>query len=123
MSLEEPELSQRRLLFLLSLRRERCFEGVAPLVRPILGRKTQLGEQAIAERLRQVVLELLHERLFAIERQQLTPSLTKETFGGSSAVGRGAAGVGDDRRCGRASGCLVQAELLRCGGRTRRVSA
>src|SRR6266566_237378 len=35
-SLEEPELSQRRLLFLLSQLCERLLEGVAPLVRPVL---------------------------------------------------------------------------------------
>src|SRR3989442_14656828 len=81
-SLEEPELSQRPLLFLLSLLRERLLEGIAPLVRPILGRKMQLGEQAIAERLRQVVLELLDKCFFANQRQQLPPSPTEEALGG-----------------------------------------
>src|SRR3989442_174538 len=81
-SLEEPELSQRRLLFLLSLLRERLLEGIAPLVRPILGRQVQLGEQAIAERLRQVVLELLEQRFFAKQGQQLAASFTEETLGG-----------------------------------------
>ena len=48
----------------------------------ILGRQLQLDEQAIAERLRQVVLELLDLRLVANQRQQLAPSLTEETLGG-----------------------------------------
>ncbi|TMD10827.1 MAG: hypothetical protein E6J07_10315 [Chloroflexi bacterium] len=82
MSLEEAELSQRRLLILRSLLRERRLQGIAPLVRPILGRQLQLGEQAIAEWLRQVVLELLDQPLFAYQRQQLAPSLAEETLGG-----------------------------------------
>src|SRR5207237_9895692 len=81
-SLEEAELSQRRLLILRSLLRERRLQGIAPLVRPILGRQLQLGEQAIAEWLRQVVLELLDQPLFAYQRQQLAPSLAEETLGG-----------------------------------------
>ena len=65
-----------------SLFRERRLQGIAPLVRPVLGRQLQLGEQAIAEWLRQVVLEFLDQRRFANQRQQLAPSFTEETLGG-----------------------------------------
>src|SRR5256884_9479736 len=81
-SLEESELSQRRLLVLRSPLRERRLQRIAALVRPILGGQLQLGEEAIAERLCQVFLELLDQCCFANQRQQLAPSLAEETLGG-----------------------------------------
>ena len=81
-SLEESELSQRRLLVLRSPLRERRLQRIAPLVRSILRGQLQLGEEAIAERLCQVFLELLDQCGFANQRQQLAPSLAEETLGG-----------------------------------------
>src|SRR5207248_7964872 len=81
-SLEESELSQRRLLVLRSPLRERRLQRIAPLVRSILRGQLQLGEEAIAERLCQVFLELLDQCCFANQRQQLAPSLAEETLGG-----------------------------------------
>src|SRR2546429_6718384 len=81
-SLEEAELSQRRLLILRSPLRERRLQRIAPLVRPILGGQLQLGEEAIAERLCQVFLELFDQCGFANQRQQLAPPLAEETLGG-----------------------------------------
>src|SRR5256885_2599375 len=81
-SLEESELSQRRLLFLRSPLRERRLQRIAALVRPILGGQLQLGEEAIAERLCQVFLELLDQCGFANQRQQLAPPLAEKRPGG-----------------------------------------
>src|SRR4029077_5590804 len=82
MSLEEPELSQRRLLFLLSLLRERLLQKLATAIRPVLGREVQLSKQAIVERLGQVVIELLDEPLLTNQRHQLAPSLSEEALRG-----------------------------------------
>src|ERR1700736_1141581 len=86
MPLEEAELAQRRLLFPRSLRRERLLESRAPAIRPVVGRQVQFGEQAIAQRFAEVVLELLDQAFLADQRQQVTTSLAEEALGG---LGRG----------------------------------
>src|SRR6266550_1983014 len=68
MSLEEAELAQRRLLFLLSLLRQRLLQRGATAIRAVGGREVEFGEQAVMQRLGQVVLELLYERLLADQR-------------------------------------------------------
>src|SRR5258708_13753793 len=74
-SLEEPELSQRRLLFLLSPLRERLLQNLVATIGTVIGGKVQFREHAISEQLRQVVLELLDQRFFANQRQQLGTAL------------------------------------------------
>lgn len=81
-ALEEPELSQRLLLFLLALLRERLLQSRAAAIGPVIGGQVQLGKQAVMKRLGQIVLELLDERFLTNERHELEAALSEETLGG-----------------------------------------
>src|SRR5260370_23632643 len=81
-SLKEAQLFKRRRLLRLSLLRERLLQNLVAAIRPVVGRQVQLGEQAVAERLRQAVLALLDQRFFANQRQQLGTALAEEALSG-----------------------------------------
>src|SRR6202165_253389 len=82
MPVEDPESPRPRLLFLLSLLRERLFQSRAAAIGPVVGGPMELGDQVVTKRLGEVVLEILDERFLANQRQKVAAPLSEQTLGG-----------------------------------------
>ena len=78
MPLVEAKLAQLSLLFPLSLFRQGAVECRPALVRPVLWREVEPGEDPFVQRFGQIVLELLDNDLLADQREPVAVTFAEE---------------------------------------------